>query len=246
MPLADLFLVLRRPSKIFVTRAARPYPDLGSRECVVDGLAVCQTTPCLESTHPEATAIHARCFHYFRHNCPGKAVLDRLWQNGAWRQPWDGAPAVFLFRDAKLPSSQALASVVRRLGRNSLFQAMQCLPEEIIMQIYELSEESPFWSLVKAIDLSLHLTVSVPVSPSQVSLDTIRQWRRGQRPQLVASDSIVTSLPIVRLTLDSRGVYQVERLPKWPQEGRKAEDRLAFIVDYVARFKDAEALFEVC
>ena len=183
--------------------------------------------------------MHLDCFELFRQSYLPINALDRLWRVVAWRKPWRGAPALVL-PEGSIIGSGALAEVAERYGLAGLGR----MPPEIIQLIQDDSASALFWRLIAPLDLASRFK-ALPVDYFvSLPLHELAGWERGSLP-LESKD--LGHLPIVRLTIDSRGIRKVERLPAGePKFSSERFDNTAFIIRDVTDFKGVVALFKVC
>ncbi|KAJ3544313.1 hypothetical protein NM208_g3118 [Fusarium decemcellulare] len=118
------------------------------------------------------------------------------------------------------------------------------LPPEILARIQEFSREEPIWEWVRACALKLELAI-LPTTPSinPMSIADVDSWAWGQDEpnKKAASDD----KPLIRITLDSRGITRIERLARHPLplfENTLKRER--FIVDSAARLKQVTIQFK--
>lgn len=98
--------------------------------------------------------------------------------------------------------------------------------------IRDYSETATFWRYIYALNLSRELVrwptnASPSSSINLVSLCDVSAWVRGGEPTLLHSPD---HQPIIRLTLDCRGIKQVERLATRPSYEPGRSDNMSFIV----------------
>lgn len=175
--------------------------------CILSRLHHCKGFQCSEChDSPEAATVHIDCFSLFKREASiHKHALRRLFQFSIWRTPWKNTPTTGL-RESSAVSRPTLALLAEKLG----FHNILCrLPEEIICDIREASEDAPLWSIGRALDLVKLL--SAPPSGDLVAmpLDEVICWKRGDL--LPTTSTTMKPLPVIRLTLDSVGLSKVER-----------------------------------
>lgn len=143
-----------------------------------------------------------------------------MWVNTAWRAPWRRITGLNLEAHVVLP----VHSVLVNLGLSGIKR----LPLEVLDMIREYSADSVFWRYNTALDFSRRLS-SLPSSPRQVMpLDRVRSWERGELP--VTEKEGDSYLPIMRLTMDVKGIRKIERFSEHPQFKPGRTDHLAFVV----------------
>lgn len=145
---------------------------------------------------------------------------DHMWVNTAWRVPWRRKTGLDLEAHVVLPAH----SVLDNLGLSGIKR----LPLEVLDMIREFSADSVFWRYNTVLDFSRGLS-SLPSTPRQVMpLDRVRAWQRGELP--ITEKEGDPHLPVMRLTIDVKGIRKIERLSEHPRFKPGRTDHLAFIV----------------
>lgn len=237
------YLVLGNPRSTACWLSTRPflYPGNDYRLRAIDGWFLCRRAECQQcAASPEAAMTHLECFELFTKSYIRVDALDRLWRASSWRKPWRQAPAIVL---PEIPNATlgAITKVANRYGLPELPK----MPPEIRQMIQDYSQPSLFWRLVAALDLAAHFD-AVPSSKSfsSVPVRQIAGWARGGAP--IVQSQALDHLPIVSLTIDSRGIRKLERLPAGePQYSSKRFDSIVFIIEDEGRFDGAAASFQV-
>ena len=103
---------------------------------------------------------------------------------------------------------------------------MQLLPPEILQIIYRDSATSLSWRYCAASKLSEQLPAVSSEQLFSIPLCTVSAWERGSRPVILEA---IHHLPVIRLTIDSRGIKRVERLSGHPQFNRWRTDSQVFV-----------------
>lgn len=189
---------------------------------------------------PEASTIHLGCFDVVAQHCKLDDCLDHLWITTAWRTPWRQAPNLRLEEPAITPD----LSRVDALG----IPRMRVLPPEILGMVYYNSATSLFWRYSRALDLARRLSTTSTDSTAcldellSVPLCTVSAWKRSGSP---AFSKIARQLPIFRLTIDSHGIREIERLPERPRVQRTRTDSLAFVILEQCYLQGVTAHFKV-
>ncbi len=97
------------------------------------------------------------------------------------------------------------------------------LPIEIVQQVQSYSTSSLLWRYNAVLDLVDQLSVASPDELVSIPLWDVLAWERGGSLVLATEP---TRPPIVRLTIDSRGINKVERLSERPRfDGQRYDDR---------------------
>lgn len=102
------------------------------------------------------------------------------------------------------------------------------LPTEIAEIIRDhSSEHGLFWRYSSARSLADELSQTVPTTVESLPLCELLSWERGGLPVLTTASDC---LPVVRLTIDSRGIKRAESLPKGTAEDHYRSDKMLFVV----------------
>ncbi|SPO07084.1 uncharacterized protein DNG_09778 [Cephalotrichum gorgonifer] len=182
------------------------YPDYGLTLRAVDGWSICRRPECPQcAASPEAATLHLECFEAFRQAYAPVDALDRLWRAASWRRPWRSAPAVVLPERGTIGAVEAVAA---KCGLPELSR----MPPEIIHMVRGYSESALFWRLVAALDLAVQFKTGPPGSLHSVALFQVAGWKRGCGSPPTSSDDL-DGHRVIRLTIDSRGIKEIERLP---------------------------------
>ena len=160
----------------------------------------------------------------------------------AARSPWRGAPNLHLECDTNLAVELAYEKA-RVYG----IPGLKLLPPELIEMVRGHSESGTFWRYISAMSFGRELS-KTPIGTAASSLATsiplgdILGWTRGREPTLVQSPD--RSL-VVRLTIDYRGIRQVERLPRRPPYQQFRSDSMAFAIQDEDQLRDIIVQFKV-
>lgn len=188
----------------------------------------------------EAVSMHLECFVLFRRECTRVDAIDRLWRACLWRKPWREAPALALSENNAVGPTDALETVSERY---TLLRISR-LPSELIYMVREYSKSARFWGFVAVLDLAMKFNAVEPTRLVSVPLGRVAAWDRGALPSL--SDGQLVGLPVTRLTIDSRGVKLVERLPAGRDRyGCKKFDNMVFIITDDVEIDGVMVLFKV-
>ncbi|KAM0811875.1 putative Heterokaryon incompatibility domain-containing protein [Seiridium cardinale] len=183
----------------------------------------------------EAVALHADCLKLFKEECKAEDALDRMRMAAICRRPWIGAP------DLRLDGHKDLGvEVVHEKAESLGIYRLRLLPLELLRMIQGYSEFAIFWRYISIVSFARQFSVapattdlSAPIR--SIPLGDISVWTRGEEPKLLQSPD---HLPFVRLTLDCRGIRQIERLPRQPPYQPACSSDLAFIVEKMSDVED--------
>lgn len=191
----------------------RPFPFNNSFErydFTVGGLpgwSVCQAgyqdheqPPC------DSAMLHTECFELFRRVCKHPDALSKLFRFTAWRKPWSQIPNLSLREARDVVSLPSVVAMCKAYGLRDLTG----LPIEIMFSIWNNCPDALLWRYVLVMGIAEQLSALEQHPTETVALADILSWTR--------SDALVTSHasePGSRtlVTIDSRGIRGVERLP---------------------------------
>lgn len=165
--------------------------------------------------------MHSDCFALFTRECVLEDLLDRLWILAAWRNPWRGAPNFYL------PDKTRVTMVFLESAEKLGMPKLKRLPPEIIDAIHSYSERSLFCRYVSVLSLVRELDREASRDTLSLPLRQVLTWERGGQLARMAGSA---DLPIVRLTIDSRGIKEVERLPRQPPQSTQRTDTMVFVI----------------
>ncbi|KAJ3542142.1 hypothetical protein NM208_g4253 [Fusarium decemcellulare] len=217
-----LTLVLGDGDSTAYSQRLGPYifPGYGHRIRDKSGVSLCRKPGCsLCAVAPEASVAHFDCFEFMAQRCNIDESLDYLWIVSAWRTPWRQAPQFCLEEKVAKPDW----SVFDRLGISN----MRLLPPEIVGMIRQYSATSMLWRLTTASELSRQLPAGSSGHLLSIPLCEVSAWKRGEQP--VTADAAHV-LSVVRLTIDSWGIREIERLPGNPSFRIWRADDLIFAI----------------
>lgn len=117
-----------------------------------------------------------------------------------------------------------MAAALERLGIPLLLK----LPIELVRMIRDLSDASEVWRFASVLDTAGLLSMDKDHRPLNLPLTSIRQWDRGRQPDLSSSSD---SEPNVLVTVDWRGIRNVQRVPEGQVFHKGPSDSLAFLVN---------------
>ncbi|RFU24599.1 hypothetical protein B7463_g11741, partial [Scytalidium lignicola] len=178
--------------------------------------------------------MHSDCFELFIQECILDQALDRLWIAIAWKNPWRKAPDLHLHYKTNIASSSL------QVAEKYCKLPLRSLPPELVQMIQNYSESSLFWRYISAVGFSYQLSTTTSNSLESVPLCQLSAWQRGGRP-IVAEAS---AGHIIRLTIDSYGIRELEKLLESPPYNGSRFDNVAFIIQkesclsgVIAKFK---------
>ena len=233
--------MLGNPTSTRCWLSTRPFlfPDYSYTLRATDGWSLCRRPGCIQcAVSPEAATTHTDCFELFTRSYMRLDAQDRLWRATAWRKPWRDVPAMVLHEDAHV-STESVATVANEYGLSQLLG----MPPEIRQIIRSHSEPALFWRLTAALDLAAQLHATPTSDLTSVPLRDVSGWERGCLPSL-SKDS--HPLQIIRITIDSRGIKKLERLPAGePRYSNRRFDTMAFVIMDQGCFDGVIALFKV-
>ncbi|EPE07394.1 endonuclease exonuclease phosphatase family protein [Ophiostoma piceae UAMH 11346] len=210
---------------------------------------------------PISVAVHEECFRLFLagHNRGPEStdlgsvkpeVLDRLFTIGAWRQPWKDGYQLGLKADGPVSYSKAeFTAFTYTVARIGLPQLARDLPIEILEMVYQLSEDAPFWRCVSVLVLGMCAAGQKDEPLHRVPLGHIKSWKRPDlQPETVFSTALSSSepsvaalsqlqppmQPFVRITVDHRGICEIQRLQERPAvDTHRTTDHRMYIVEHL-------------
>ena len=118
------------------------------------------------------------------------------------------------------------------------------MPQEIARVIRNYSASSLFWRFTSALDLAALLRAIPPNDFISVPLCEVTEWEPDSGAPTISTDS--DRLNSIRLTIDSRGISRVERLPThYPQHTSRRFDNMVFVILDKSCLDGVVALFKV-
>ncbi|KAJ3529490.1 hypothetical protein NM208_g9731 [Fusarium decemcellulare] len=211
------------------------FPDYGHRLRGMETVSICRKPGCSHCTvSAEASTVHSDCFEFVARRCNLDDYLDYLWVVTAWRAPWRQAPH-FGLQDTEVVEPDW--SVLDCLD---ISRSLASLPPEILGIIHRYSATSILWRFNAASKLTRRFPIALSDSLLSIRLCKVAAWKRGQPVTIEEAHQ----LPVIRLTIDSWGIREVERLPGYPQFKTWRTDSLVFVILDQAYLKDVIALFK--
>ncbi|KAM5352856.1 hypothetical protein ACJ41O_005578 [Fusarium nematophilum] len=164
---------------------------------------------------PGCAIVHKHCFDLFPDAVESKEALARLGRLLTWSKIYltgMGQRRPRLVVPEPLGFSPAAVGIAQDGSDLSL---MKRLPQEIVVMVHSYSEGAPFWTLVRALAVRLeYTTLRSDADFVTAKLTNAVSWKRGDAAPTLASDEELPEL--IRITLDARGVCQIERLAEYP------------------------------
>lgn len=210
-----------------------------------DGRPLCWTPHCQRCSRSpgEAVGIHLDCYNLFTNECKAENALERLWVAALARSPWKGA-VLRLNPDADL----AIGLVYEKAEEYGI-PGLRSLPPELFEIIRNHSVSATFWRYVAALDFSRELSSAPDLQPEcpWIPFGDLLAWKRGEESSLQLEDGSpnIGATKVVRLTIDSRGICQVERLPSRPPFQQWRSESVAFVIHEGSQLSDIKAVFSV-
>ncbi|EWG36252.1 hypothetical protein FVEG_14643 [Fusarium verticillioides 7600] len=160
--------------------------------------------------------MHSECYWLFLQTYHDKPALERVWVAAAWRIPWvvrssQSMPHIGFIEPGLVSIS---SSAAEGLG----IPQLATLPSEVLQLIAAYSRGSLVWKYLiieaRAEELSRCDESSSKDDHMLYNLGTFKKWHRGQDAEF---DEDPPESFVFRLTLDSHGLLDIERLPNWPE-----------------------------
>jgi len=194
---------------------------------IVDRTAVashCQSPGCARCLRsPEPATLHTDCFELFRRECTAEDKLLRLWTAAVWRYPWPGALPLGLGGPLPAASPEAIRRVVSMCG----LPLLASLPREIIDMIWQHAQPDLVDRYSFIIHLARELSQPAPAECSTGPLVHLSAWEREKPPREARQSRLGF---VMRLTIDTRGIREVEKLPSMPAYEGQRSDTEVFVV----------------
>ncbi|KAF5628683.1 uncharacterized protein FTJAE_8773 [Fusarium tjaetaba] len=226
---------LEPESGICLDRALFP-PD---SRCIINGdKFICWSPSCRQCPNAaEAVGLHSTCLNMFQEHCKTDKAVDRLWITIGKRNLWQRAPMLHLDRETALD-----IEIVREKAEAYGMRSLKLLPVELIHMVQEYSDSATFWRYIHVLSTARELSRLKPdTAPpaTSIPLCNILSWTRGDYAAVLSSNCP----PVVRLTLDHRGIRKIERLSKSPYKPGRS-DKEAFVIAPATCLQDVVAVLE--
>ncbi|KAJ3525967.1 hypothetical protein NM208_g11412 [Fusarium decemcellulare] len=194
---------------------------------------------------PGCAIVHDYCFKLFSPNEPSKETLGHLGRYLTWSK-------IYLVRHGErqpplfIPDQLGFSSAALEKAGDEVGIPLKMLPPEITIAIQGYSQDAPFWCLTRALALSFEYSaVLSDTKLITVPLTNVHSWKRGDAsPRLGNKEEELPS--VLRMTLDSRGVSQIERLSEHPLplSSRNTSGTKQYIVADESRFARIKMHFQ--
>lgn len=186
--------------------------------------------------------IHEDCFKVFREDCKIEDAFERVWFAVVSRRPWRGVPSLPLDDD-----TNAAVELVRERAEKLGIPGLRSLPSELIQMIRDYRKSEDFWRYIAVLNVSRDISAAsvntnLPSPTLTIPLCNISAWARGKGQGLLHS---AANPPIIRLTIDGRGIRQVERLPRRPMYQQCRADNVAYVIQEESQLEDVQAQLKV-
>lgn len=185
-----------------------------------DDTRLCRIPDCSDCCAArEVSTVHTDCVEFVKSKYKldnhwsedGRSYWDHLWVLSAWRTPWRQAP------NFRLEEKNFTPNVLMFDNLGYPLMKMKSLPLEVIQIIHEFSAASPLWRFTAASALPHRLPAASSDQLLTIHLSTLLSWDRGCQPVIADIGDTTSRLPIIRMTIDARGIKKVEQLPEQPR-----------------------------
>ncbi|KAM3461432.1 hypothetical protein NHJ6243_004952 [Beauveria neobassiana] len=190
----------------------------------------CQLPKCTKcAAELESVTVHRDCFQIFLQQTADHKHITayNLWHAAHARYPWRGfwpLPLTILDQDA--------ANLAMTYAAATWRMSLNMLPNELLLLICENLGNSVFWRHVLAKEFTRKLMIEAEnATASMTTLLRVESWKRGTVPKMATSDAG----GFYRLTIDSFGLREIERLPDIPAKSSMRSETYAYVVDSVER-----------
>lgn len=123
-----------------------------------------------------------------------------------------------------------------RIASGSDLAPLRYLPVELLDIVKRLSPHAWLWRFLSVLDLSCRAPSTV--QPLRTfALDDIEAWKRGDDTPTISGDK----RSAVRITIDSDGIRNIERLCERPAFSQTSSSDRAYIVEEVATISGVKA-----
>ena len=196
---------------------------------------VCRPNTCDEMpSRDEGTLLHEKCLQLVVRESP-RFDVRTLFILSAWRRPWSDAPDLCLSERFLIPRV-----VLQTAEEKYALIRLSTLPPELVARIKEFSESSVYWRYISVLEFVSRLENAVPGNITY-PLCKISSWHRGGEPVLANEETA----PYIRLTIDSRGLRMVERLPEHPTRRAWQSKNVVYAVCQENQLRRINAHFQV-
>lgn len=214
-----------------------PFPQANLLSVDSQGSRLCRRQSCrFCAKSPYCAAVHSPCFAIYIKHCglPIARALSLLHTTILFRSPWARMPHLHLIPYDRLwDMRNEIASIPGLAG-------LRTLPLEILDIIKKLSPQAFLWRFISALGFARRATSSTQLAQT-LALQDIERWNRGG-PDLAISDGRQTA---IRITIDSDGIQEIERLHKVPAYLPDISRHNAFIVEDAGKIRNTTGYLKV-
>lgn len=178
--------------------------------------------------------MHVDCFNLFVQESKASDKIHRLWEAEAWRHPWNGAVPL------DLPYNVNISNAIR-LATEKCVPHLQKLSAELAQLVWNYAQPNTLWRYSSVLDLVDALSTANSSEFISMPLHEIYSWFRGGSPVARKNHGNY----IVRLTIDSQGLRQIETLSARPQSTGLRSDTTVYVVETIECFAGVCAQFKV-
>lgn len=200
----------------------------------------CQLPKCAKCTAElESVTVHQDCFQIFLQQTRAHKHITayNLWHAAHARYPWRGfwpLPQTILDEDA--------VSLAMTHAAANWHMPLDMLPNELLLLVCENLRHGVFWRHILAKEFIRKLVAEANNSTTTMTtLSQIESWTRGSAPTRANTGAG----SYFRLTIDSYGLREIERLAEFPAKSPMRSEMYAYVVDSVERLGQISASFKV-
>ncbi|KAJ4150120.1 hypothetical protein LMH87_010885 [Akanthomyces muscarius] len=231
-----MLAITRRGGRLQVydaqTATARPFAKqwykVGATFCKLHGCSTCQSSD-------ESATVHIDCFKLFVQECTAPDKIHRLWQASVVMDPWVQC------RDTGLPYNFQERMSSEDAARAWDIPLVARLPPEICLIVLGQTRDSLFTKYIAVMSRARELSQSASPSqpPVSMALGDIKYWTRGMAWPMQLEEEAEDDL--IRVTIDSSGIQQIERLDKIGDPMHSTHLRKLFVVQESYRLESVKA-----
>lgn len=192
------------------------------------GCSTCQNSD-------ESATIHIECFKLFVRECTAPDKIHRLWLASIVMDPW------LQCRDTGLPYNFHERMSSEDAARAWNIPLVARLPPDLCLVILGQTRESLFTKYIAVMSRAREL--SSATSPRQppvgMALGDIKFWARGMAWPMQMTEEVEDD--IIRVTIDSSGIQQIERLDKIGDPMYSTHLRKLFVVQETYKLETVKA-----
>lgn len=195
----------------------------------------------------ECAVVHGDCFDIYKSYAGAETdALQYLWFFSLWRQPWNRSQTDqnmrVLPREGFLCSKVAVSQVLDKLG---MVNFANRLPWEIVSNIFDFSRDAMLWRAASAITIALQRRDRDEADHTSMPALEIAAWKRGDALTASVGPSVDTN-SVVRFTIDSQGISQIERIERSSQlEPSYSVQDHEYLVAEQEELKSVNVIFKV-